>query len=108
MAVSETVLVEAITSSNIQGASDMKNLEISGNFNGRRKVRDFLKTRKLRETSINFVMQNSFQANISILILKILWGACPHNPLNSLRLMLEFNLSLKKSGNFIPSIDWTP
>ena len=34
--------------------------------------------------------------------------AWPQTPLNSLEPALKFNLSLEKSGNFIPSGDWTP
>ena len=35
-------------------------------------------------------------------------GSMAPDPLNSLEPALKFNLSLEKSGNFIPSGDWTP
>ena len=63
---------------------------------------------KVREKSGNFVVWNSFSAKLKILILKIFWGACPQTPLNGLGLMVDLNLGLEKSGNFILSGKWQP
>ena len=39
------------------------------------KSENLKKKRKVREKSENFVVWNSFSANLSILILKIFWGS---------------------------------
>ena len=56
-------------------------------------------------------MSNSFSANLSILILKISGEACHRPPLsvlNPLKNLIVVWKSQGKSGNFIPSGDWTP
>ena len=55
-----------------------------------------------------FVVLNSFSAKLKILILKIFWGSMPPDPLNGLRITVELNLGLEKSGNFILSGKWQP
>ena len=53
---------------------------------------------KVKEKSENFVVLNSFSAKSRILFLKIFWGNMAPDPLNGLRLPLELDLHLEKSG----------
>ena len=88
----------------IRVSSDLENLdnlEMSGNFDTRRKKAG------------NFVARNSFSVKQIILIFKIFWGACLQTLLNGCGPSVELTFSLEMLGNFIPLetghlLSWQP
>ena len=87
-------------------ATDLENLKKSGNLKDTSESQGICdRIPKVREfCCLKFIFSQVQYPNFE----NISGGACPHTPLNGLRLTVELNLGLEMSENFILSGKWQP
>ena len=94
-------------------ATDLENLEKSGNLKKTSKSQGIcLKSQGICDKIPNFrefcCLKFLFSQVEDPNFENFLGGPCPQTPLNGLRLTVELNLGLEKSGNFMLSGKWQP